>query len=180
MHLLVECIIDRMQQIDPSWQPPVIFQPWVRSWDHVGFFSKCSSNEEVRNAVVDRHRRREMLFENPKQCLYGSKPSSRKLYDAWDDNWIGPSVSQQESRSPIQDTLDERDIEYRSEGHKSLDISGVPSQEGLHNHDDHSASDASSEVEEHAWETSFRSQDLNGADVSTDLFASEPNEGIFL
>ncbi|KAL6724707.1 hypothetical protein Aduo_019571 [Ancylostoma duodenale] len=78
--LLVECIIDRMQCIDPSWQPPAVFQRWIRSWHYIGLFSKHSNNEELRNAVVDPHRIRQSLFEDPENCLYGPSPSSRQLY----------------------------------------------------------------------------------------------------
>ncbi|RCN26546.1 hypothetical protein ANCCAN_27727 [Ancylostoma caninum] len=63
--LLVECIIDRMLCIDPSWQPPAVFQRWIRSWDYIALFSKHSNNEEIRNVVVDSHRLRQSLFEDP-------------------------------------------------------------------------------------------------------------------
>ncbi|KIH67500.1 hypothetical protein ANCDUO_02166 [Ancylostoma duodenale] len=52
----------------------------IRSWHYIGLFSKHSNNEELRNAVVDPHRIRQSLFEDPENCLYGPSPSSRQLY----------------------------------------------------------------------------------------------------
>ncbi|EYB99478.1 hypothetical protein Y032_0122g1069 [Ancylostoma ceylanicum] len=84
--LLVECTIDRMQCIDPYWQPPAVFQRWIRSWHYIGLFSKHSNNEEIRNAVVDPHRLRQSLFDDPKSCLYGPHSSGRQLYPLHQDS----------------------------------------------------------------------------------------------
>ncbi|KAJ1368778.1 hypothetical protein KIN20_030054 [Parelaphostrongylus tenuis] len=31
----VNCVIDRMWDIDPNWQPPAVFRQWVMSWANV-------------------------------------------------------------------------------------------------------------------------------------------------
>ncbi|KAK5978203.1 hypothetical protein GCK32_006473 [Trichostrongylus colubriformis] len=130
-HLLVECVIDRMRHIDPSWQPPVIFQQWVRSWDHIRLFSKYSNNEEIRNSVVDRHRSRETLFENPKHCLYGSVPSAREVYTPWEDNWMGQPVSLQHVTSSVQATRDKDHNGRRSKRRRSCNSLSDASMEDM-------------------------------------------------
>ncbi|KAK6759850.1 hypothetical protein RB195_021426 [Necator americanus] len=109
MRLFVECIIDRMQCIDPSWQPPVFFQKWVRSWPYVGMFSKHSNNEEIRNTVVDPYFLRRSLFEDTRSCLYGPKPSTRDLHPQ-------PQIPEEEVSAPVQPSSQVPDEEEGNDG----------------------------------------------------------------
>ncbi|XGW35385.1 hypothetical protein V3C99_018971 [Haemonchus contortus] len=171
MHLLIECIIDRMHKIDSSWQAPVIFQPWIRSWEHVMSFSKQSNNEEIGNSIVDRHRLRETLFENPKHCLYGSEPSSRELYSLWDENWTVSHAYSQNGASSSQGIHDEIDVGRSSDKQKRLNSTSTTSS-------DRSGADATMEpsvFEENTLQAPPPCLTPPTVEMSEELFESDQN-----
>ncbi|CAJ0609071.1 unnamed protein product [Cylicocyclus nassatus] len=100
--LLVECIIERMHEIDPSWQPPLLFQRWIRSWHHAELFTKRTNNDEIRNNVLDVHFLRNALFEDPAECLYGSSSTTRQHYSQGNKETLDPMLGTSHPQDPAE------------------------------------------------------------------------------